>query len=113
MRVIDRGIPGREDVPTPAKVTEVLRTIVDPELGLDVVGLGLVYEVEIEGQNVWVKMTMTSQACPVGPQILDGARRAITAGVPGVAKCDVQLVWDPPWKPDMMSPEARKAMGWA
>lgn len=112
MRLIDRGIPGRTDVPTIDRVAEVLCTIIDPELGLDIVGLGLVYEIEIDGKNVWVKMTMTSRACPVGPQIVEGAKRAIEMGVPGVEKCDVQLVWEPPWTNEMMTEEARRAMGW-
>jgi metal-sulfur cluster biosynthetic enzyme len=112
MRIIDRGIPGAADAPAAARVVEVLREIIDPELGLDVVSLGLVYEVEVESRNVWVKMTMTSRACPVGPQLMEGAKRAIEMGVPGVAACDVQLVWEPAWTQEMMTPEGRKAMGW-
>lgn len=112
MRVIDRSVPGAKDAPAPDRVLEVLREIIDPELGLDVVSLGLVYEIEIEARNVWVKMTMTSRACPVGPQLLDGVKRAIEMGVPGVQRCDVQLVWEPAWSQAMMSPEGRKAMGW-
>lgn len=112
MRQLDRSIPGRTDVPTMPKVIEALHEIVDPELGIDIVELGLVYEIEIAEKDVYVKMTMTSQACPVGPQMLDGVKRNIEMRVPGVRTSNVTLVFDPPWSPEMMTPEARKSMGW-
>ena len=76
------------------------------------VELGLVYEVEIAEKDVYVKMTMTSQACPVGPQLLDGVKRNIEMRVPGVRTSNVTLVFEPPWSPEMMTPDARKSMGW-
>jgi metal-sulfur cluster biosynthetic enzyme len=112
MRLVDHSIPGRTDVPTMAKVVEALHGIIDPELGLDIVDLGLVYDVTILDRDVEIKMTLTSLGCPVGPAMVNGAKRAVEMGVPGVRTCTVTLVWEPPWTHEQLSPAARSAMGW-
>ena len=112
MRLLDYSIPGRDDVPTMNKVVEALHGIIDPELGLDIVDLGLIYEVTVLDRDVEIKMTLTSMGCPVGPAMLSGAKRAVEMGVPGVRSCTVTLVWEPPWSHELLSPSARAAMGW-
>jgi metal-sulfur cluster biosynthetic enzyme len=112
VRRIDHSIPGRTDVPTMAKVEEALHTVLDHELGLDIVDLGLVYDVTVLDRDVEVNMTLTSRGCPVGPAMLAGAKRAVEMGVPGVRSCTVTLVWEPPWTHEQLSPAARSAMGW-
>ncbi|MGC8762879.1 MAG: metal-sulfur cluster assembly factor [Acidobacteriota bacterium] len=91
---------------------KALEAVVDPELGLDVVSLGLVYRLEAKGGEVQVDMTMTSPGCPVADQLLLEANNALLK-VPGVEKARVNLVWSPPWTPEMMSLEAKMALGFA
>jgi len=87
-----------------------LRTVKDPELNVNVVDLGLVYSVQTHDDQVDVEMTLTSPACPVGPEIL---RNAVTAleKVDGISKANVKLVMSPPWSPDKMSDNARDELG--
>lgn len=93
------------------RAIEVLRGVIDPEVGLDVVSLGLVHGVEVDGDRVDVSMTMTTPACPLGEHItLDVERRL--RGLEGVREAVVRLAWDPPWTPERMSPEARASLGW-
>ncbi len=94
------------------RIREALRTVIDPELGIDVVSLGLVRSVEVAEDEVRVRMTMTTPACPLGPQIRDEAVDAVREAVPEASRVDVELVWDPPWTPDEMSEEARRRLGW-
>jgi len=89
-----------------------LRQVIDPEIGMNVVDLGLVYEVENADGHVRVVMTMTTAACPLGESIAEEARRAIRRTVPGVASVCVGVVWSPPWQPSMMSASARSRLGW-
>ncbi len=89
---------------------EALRTVKDPELNVNVVDLGLVYSVQTREDQVDVEMTLTSPACPAGPEILRGAVTALEA-VPGIAKANVRLVMSPPWTPDRMSEAARDELG--
>lgn len=95
-----------------ARVLEVLRLVIDPEIGLDVVDLGLVYGVEVTSDCVRVSLTMTSPACPLGQQIVRDAEERIGA-LEGAGDVHVELVWDPPWSPSRMSPSAREALGWS
>lgn len=88
-----------------------LREVVDPEIGLDVVALGLVYGLEVEGAAARVDLTMTTPACPLGEAIADDARTRL-ARVPGIETAEVRLVWEPPWTPERMEPSAREALGW-
>ena len=98
--------------PTSSQVREALRAVIDPEIGVNVVDLGLVYAVEVRDGDVRVALTMTTAACPLGESICDEAERTIRAGVPGVRSVAVGLVWDPPWQPSMMSAAARERLGW-
>ncbi len=88
-----------------------LRTVKDPELNVNVVDLGLVYSVQAREDEVDVEMTLTSPACPVGPEMLRGAVTALET-VPGVTKANVRLVMSPPWSPDKMSEAARDELGY-
>ena len=97
---------------TSDEIREALRTVIDPEIGVNVVDLGLVYGVEIRDGDVRVTLTMTTAACPLGEALCDEATRAIRARVAGVKSVSVDLVWDPPWQPSMMSAAARERLGW-
>jgi len=89
-----------------------LEKVVDPELGLDAVSLGLIYKLEVKGSEVEIDMTMTSPGCPVAEQLLLEANNEVLK-VPGVKKARVNLVWSPPWSPEMMSLEAKMTLGFA
>jgi len=88
-----------------------LRDVIDPEVGLNVVDLGLVYGVAVEGRSLRVSLTMTTPACPLGEEIVRDAETRLRA-LEGVEAAAVALVWDPPWTPARMSPHARAALGW-
>lgn len=96
---------------TREEVLEKLKSVIDPELGLNVVDLGLVYDVRIDGGTVSVDLTMTTPACPLGEQICDDARAQLLT-LSGVERADVNLVWEPAWSPERLTPEARLALGW-
>ena len=98
---------------TADEVREALRDVIDPELGINVVDLGLVYEVQVQDGNVSVAMTMTTPACPLGETLSEQAEATIRQNVPGVKSVTIDLVWDPPWRPSMMSDAARERLGWA
>jgi metal-sulfur cluster biosynthetic enzyme len=96
-------------------VREALKTVIDPELFVNIVDLGLIYEIKInetdEGKsNVAINMTMTSPACPAGPQLL-GQSKDFVGRLEGVGDVDVRLVMDPPWTPDRMTEDARDQLG--
>jgi metal-sulfur cluster biosynthetic enzyme len=91
-------------------ILNALRTVKDPELNLNVVDLGLVYTIQTHDDQVDVEMTLTSPACPAGPEILQNAARALEA-LEGVSKANVRLVMSPPWSPDRMSDAARDELG--
>jgi metal-sulfur cluster biosynthetic enzyme len=96
-------------------VREELKKVIDPELFVNIVDLGLIYEIKIdeteEGKsNVAINMTMTSPACPAGPQLL-GQSKDFVGRLEGVADVDVRLVMDPPWTPDRMTEDARDQLG--
>lgn len=90
------------------KANEVLKRIIDPEVGENVVDLGLVYGVGAAGSTLRVTMTMTSPVCPMTESIRDEARRELAAEFPEYAEVVVDVVFNPPWSPDMMSAAARK-----
>lgn len=94
-------------------VREALRSVEDPEAGMSVVDLGLVYGIAVDGRRVRVEMTMTSPACPVAPYLVDESTAAIRAVAPEGTDVQVELVWEPPWTPERMSPEAQKRFGWS
>ena len=84
----------------------------DPEAGMSVLDLGLVYAIALEPGKVRVEMTMTSPACPASEFIVDEAAAAIRAAAPDGTDVEVHLVWDPPWTPERMSAEAQEKFGW-
>jgi metal-sulfur cluster biosynthetic enzyme len=95
-----------------ARVEAALREVIDPEIGLDVVELGLVYGVELDPHGqVRVRLTMTTPACPLGEHIAADAEARV-ASVEGVSRVDVELVWDPPWTPERLSASAKATLGW-
>jgi metal-sulfur cluster biosynthetic enzyme len=91
-------------------LVSALRTVKDPELNLNVIDLGLVYSIQTHDDQVEVEMTLTSPACPAGPEILRNAVSALEK-VEGVTKANVRLVMSPPWSPDRMSDAARDELG--
>ncbi|MDW8469798.1 MAG: metal-sulfur cluster assembly factor [Burkholderiales bacterium] len=104
-------------MPDEAQLLEALHEVNDPEAGVNIVDLGLVYGIEplaAEGGvvRVRVRMTMTSPACPLGDWLADGVRAALRARFPEVAEVEVEWVWEPPWTPERMSEEARARFGW-
>ncbi len=94
------------------RVTSALRAVLDPEVGINIVDLGLVYGIDLDGARVHVRLTMTTPTCPLGEQIADEAAGAVR-DVEGVQDVTVELVWDPPWSVERMAPAAREALGWA
>ena len=98
-------------IPTPEELMDKLRDVIDPELGLSVVDLGLIYDVAFDDGDVLVKMTLTSPGCPLGP-IIRGEAYAQLKELPGVKDVDVQIVWSPPWDPrTMASEDVKMALG--
>jgi len=91
-------------------VRRALREVKDPELDMNIIDLGLVYEVEVDGGEVRVKMTLTSPGCPAGPMITNDAYRVIR-GLAGVQDVDIEIVWEPYWTPERMDPKVRALMG--
>lgn len=98
--------------PAPEAIREVLRQVIDPEVGIDIVDLGLVYRIDTT-DGIVVEMTMTSPTCPMGEMILDDVRARLAIAFPGTFPADVRLVWEPPWDPSMMSAGSRRHFGWS
>ncbi|HEY8626872.1 MAG TPA: metal-sulfur cluster assembly factor [Gaiellaceae bacterium] len=97
-------------MPTRDEVFEALRQVEDPELGMDIVDLGLLYDAEIEGSKVKVIHSLTSMGCPAGPMIQDDIR-SVVSSLPDVDDVEIELTWDPPWTPDKMSEDAKFILG--
>lgn len=96
---------------TEDEVMENLKNVYDPEIGINIVDLGLVYDVDVaEVGDVLVTMTLTSIGCPLGPVIVQEVTGALR-DLPGIGGVDVKLVWSPPWSPEKMSEEARDELG--
>jgi metal-sulfur cluster biosynthetic enzyme len=96
---------------TDTDIREALRRVIDPELGVNIVDLGLVYRIEAEGARARITMTMTSPTCPLADYLKDLVTSAIRQYVPDVVDVDIHLEWEPPWDPHMMSDEARQQLG--
>lgn len=96
---------------TEGEVMQALKKVYDPELGVNVVDLGLIYDLNLAGERVAVKMTLTTQGCPLHDSIARGVKTAVGA-LPGVKEVDVDLVWEPAWTPDRMTDAARKELGY-
>jgi metal-sulfur cluster biosynthetic enzyme len=97
-------------MPTRDVVFEALRQVEDPELGMDIVDLGLLYDAEIDGSKVKVIHSLTSMGCPAGPMIQDDIR-SVVSSLPDVEDVEIELTWDPPWTPDKMSEDAKFILG--
>jgi metal-sulfur cluster biosynthetic enzyme len=97
-------------MPTRDDVLEALRGVEDPELGMDIVELGLVYDVEVVGPRVKVLYSLTSMGCPAGPLIQQNVEETVSA-MPEVEDVQTELTWDPPWTPDKMSDDAKFILG--
>ncbi|MBI5661527.1 MULTISPECIES: metal-sulfur cluster assembly factor [Ignavibacterium] len=95
---------------TKEKITDILRTVIDPEIGINIVDLGLVYDINIIENQVDVTMTLTTPGCPMHNSITTWAQRVIEMTIPDV-KVNVKLVWEPRWTPDKMSEDAKLQLG--
>ena len=91
---------------------QALRQVIDPEVGLNIVDLGLVYRLDISDKRVELDLTMTSPACPMGESIAAEAEESLYACLPPSILVEVQLVWEPPWTPARMTDQAREHLGW-
>lgn len=93
-------------------VRELLSAVIDPEVGMNIVELGLVYGIDVSQERVHVLLTMTSAACPMTEMIVDDAYERLAAALPPETEIDIELVWEPPWTPERMSEAARTVFGW-
>jgi metal-sulfur cluster biosynthetic enzyme len=100
----------KPEMPDQDQILSALRTVRDPEIGVNVVDLGLIYAIQTHDQEVDVEMTLTSPACPAGPEMLRAAAAALEK-IDGVNKANVKLVMSPPWSPDKMTDAARDELG--
>ena len=98
--------------PDAEAIRSALRLVMDPEVGMNIVDLGLIYKIECAPGKVYIEMTMTSPACPLADMILDDVDSVLDPMLPPEIDIRVELVWDPPWTPERMAPEARDHFGW-
>jgi metal-sulfur cluster biosynthetic enzyme len=98
-------------MPTVEDVQDALTNVIDPELGLDFMELGLVYQVEVEGGEVFITFTLTSPGCPIGPQVTEQMEEYV-GELDGVSRVYPKMVFTPPWTPEMMSEDAKFALGY-
>jgi metal-sulfur cluster biosynthetic enzyme len=98
-------------MPTVDEVEEALTNVIDPELGLDFVDLGLIYEIEVDEGKVDVTFTLTSPGCPIGPQVSEQIKEFV-GELDGVTEVSPRMVFSPPWTPDLMSEDAKFALGY-
>lgn len=96
--------------PQPETIRQALRQVKDPELDLNIIDLGLVYDVEVDDGDVHIDMTLTSPGCPAGPMITNDAYKAVRA-IEGVKDVDIEIVWEPYWTPDRIDPKVRAMLG--
>jgi metal-sulfur cluster biosynthetic enzyme len=99
-----------DDAITVDQVKLALRKVKDPELGLNIIDLGLVYDIAVDENDLHVDMTLTSPGCPAGPQIMTDAERVLQS-LPGVGNVEINLVWSPFWTPERIEPRVRAYMG--
>ena len=97
-------------MPSVDEVQDALTNVIDPELGLDFVELGLIYEIEVEEGEVFVTFSLTSPGCPIGPQVTEQIEEFVSE-LPGVDEVRPHMTFDPPWSPDRMSEDAKFALG--
>lgn len=96
---------------TRATVADLLYQVIDPEIGVNIVDLGLIFGVDVTGPNVVITMTLTTPGCPLAGYIEDCIHRALW-GLPTIEDIKVDIVWDPPWGPELMSDQAKIELGW-
>ncbi len=99
-------------LPDESAVLDALREVIDPEAGMNIVELGLVYGVTVNAERVAVDMTMTTPACPVADMLVDQAHAAVGRITPEGVEVEIKLVWEPIWNPSMMSGMAKDFFGW-
>lgn len=106
-----RSAADASDSPLSAdQVKLALRRVKDPELNLNIIDLGLIYDIRVDGNDVHIDMSLTSPGCPSGPEIMGDAEKQLQ-GIPGVGAVAVNLVWSPPWTPERIEPRVRAYMG--
>ncbi|MBI1904751.1 MAG: metal-sulfur cluster assembly factor [Rhodocyclales bacterium] len=93
-------------------VRDILRQVIDPEVGMNIVDLGLIYGIECAPEHLRITMTMTTPACPMADMIIDDIKVVLSMALSENVRVDVDLVWEPAWNREMMSNEARKHFGW-
>ena len=98
-------------MPSVDEIEEALANVIDPELGLDFVELGLVYGIEVDGGRVDIEFTLTSPGCPIGPQVSDQMKEFV-GELDGVEQVNPHMTFNPPWTPDRMSEDAKFALGY-
>ncbi len=98
-------------MPSVEQIEGQLRQVYDPELGVNLVDLGLIYDIQMDGPAVRIVMTLTTQGCPMHAALTPAVEAAVLA-VPGVKSVDVEVVWDPPWTPERLTPAGALALGW-
>lgn len=89
----------------------VLKDVYDPELGINIIDLGLVYDIKVDGGKVYIKMTLTTPGCPIGPMLMADIKNSLSQ-YDDFESVDIEFVWSPPWTPDMMSDEAKDIMSY-
>jgi len=99
-------------LPSPEQVRSALRVVVDPEIGVNIVDLGLLYDAQVAAEGIRIALTMTSPACPLSDLVIADAEAAIAQNWPDGPPASIELVWNPPWSPAMMSDKARDTLGW-
>lgn len=99
-------------IPDESTIRDTLRQVIDPEAGLNIVDLGLVYRVNVAAETLLIEMTMTSPACPLGQMIVDQVCEALAPVLPEGCLPEIHLVWEPPWNPSMMSVAGKQHFGW-
>jgi len=97
---------------TPETILEALKAVLDPEIGVNIVDLGLIYQVEIQPTEVYIQLTMTSPACPLHGVITRNMDKVLRQTFPDLGEMTIELVWNPPWNPELMSPAAKRQLGW-
>ena len=99
-------------LPDIEQVRAALSRVADPEVGANIVDLGLVYRIEFDNRQLLIEMTMTSPACPMGELIIDDAYAELERILPADCQPEIRIVWTPPWHPSMMSEKCRQRLGW-
>lgn len=97
--------------PLEIAVCEALKRVIDPEIGENIVDVGLIYGLAVTDHDISIKMTMTSPACPMGEMILDEVHAELVHAFPD-KEIDIEIVWEPAWHPDLIAPEAKARLGW-